>query len=127
MLKILNSKQMQLTIPQALEQGYRYYGYEALEWQPLSPLEDCLTWSPEALKFGTLRLFDKEPIYRSVDENGLRDMVTDAVMDNSSADDTEAVPDALKAEVPWKEFADKINAVLKEHPYYRLTDIKLKA
>ena len=71
-------------------------------------------------------LADKTPSFLNVAAEDIRERITDDIMSGEEfGDDTETIPDLLKAEIDWNGFAAKINEVLKKSPYYYLTDIKL--
>lgn len=115
----------QLTVKEAIEQGYTHFGREGEDFQHLYQLDsvDARYIGGDDYKYVVA---DKKAHYLSIDADSIWDMVQDSIMGSSEfSDDTDSIPDSLKAEVPWEEYATKINSVLQGHPYWYLTDIKL--
>lgn len=118
----------QLTVKEAIEQGYTHYGYDNGGFQHLSTLEDI---SPADLEESEWRgghpvLAQKEPFFMSISADDVRDNVTDHICDQEEyMDDSGTIEDALKEMDIWEGFAAKINDTLKKHPYWYLTEIKL--
>lgn len=126
-----NKKVEQLTVKEALEQGYTHWGYDNRDFQHLSRLEGLMEGDfkdgPAFELYGYIVLAQKEPYYLSISSDTVQEIISDHIMsqDNYCDDDFNTVPDALKEVEGWDEFAVKINAKLKEHPYWYLTQIKL--
>lgn len=115
----------QLTVKQAIEQGYTHFGRAGEDFQHLCQL-DSVDVNGIGDDIYEYVLADSKAHHLSIDGDSIWDMVQDSVMASSDfSDDTDAIPDALKEGVPWSEYADKINAVLQNHPYWYLTKIKL--
>lgn len=120
----------QLTVKEAIEQGYTHWGYDSGEFQRLGRLEDFSNSDfKDAINYGygDCVLAEKQPWYLNISAGDMRDMISDHVMaqDNYKDDDYNIIPDALKEVEGWDAFAAKINAKLREHPYWNLTHIKL--
>lgn len=118
----------QLTVKEAIEQGYTHYGFDNGDFQHLSQLEDATPedFQPSEWRGGDAVLANKEPYYMSISGDSIRDVVTDQICDSDEyKDDSGTVEDALKEMDVWQDFAAKINDKLKEHPYWYLTEIKL--
>lgn len=117
----------QLTILDATKLGYTHVGdlSKINDYQHIVHFED---FTEEHFKDNRYILADPNPTFLSVDGDYLWDLVQDSIMSNSdTADDTDIIPDALKAEINWDKLAEKINVVLKKQPYYRFTKIELIA
>lgn len=115
----------QLTVKEALEQGYTHFGRSGEDFQHLMQLESVDVNGIDDDGYNYV-LANPKAHHLSIDADSIWDMVQDSIMGSSEfSDDTDSIPDALKTEVPWEEYAKKINSVLQGHPYWYLTDIKL--
>ncbi|WGQ15545.1 hypothetical protein [Sphingobacterium faecium] len=111
-----------LTIQQALEQGYLFFGYKGLEYQTLNDLSDI---TQEDVDRGVC-LFSKEYTSPSCEEN-IKEFIADHIQDQWSAetnDDTSDVYDAIMS-IDLSDIASRVNKVLEDKKYYTLTDIEL--
>lgn len=111
-----------LTIPQALEQGYLFFGYKGIEYQTLNDLSDI---TQEDIDRGVC-LFSKEYTSPSCEEN-IKEFIADHIQDQWSAetnDDTSDVYDAIMS-IDLSDIASRVNKVLEDKKYYTLTDIEL--
>lgn len=116
---------MELTVSQAIAQGYTLYGYADRDYQSLYNLADI---QPQDFEYApqSLVLAGSEPQYMSIDGESIWDFVQDSVLANSEiCDDTDDIAALLKSEIDWEEIAQKINTALQKKPYYFLTQIKL--
>lgn len=117
----------QLTVSQAEEQGYEYYGYAGERYQSMHPL---LEFDPQGAK-GTERLFnvDPEPSY-TVSADFVKDLLIDHISDewdSDTGDDTGEMYSFLN-EIPVDAFsaiASLLSDAVANKHYYKLTDIKL--
>lgn len=117
----------ELTVKEALEQGYSLWGYENEEFQHLRNLSEISPEYFENSEYRNIVLADKEPTYLSVNADDLHERISEELKDGSDfQDDTDMIDDAVKVAVNWEEIADKINESLKSRPYYYLTNIRLK-
>lgn len=115
----------QMTKSEALKAGYTMYGVDGQEFQHMNNIAD-MTDEDFNDPRGNLLVCDNEAHYASIDGDTIYDMVQDSIMGNSEFhDDTDEIPDMLKAEINWDEIAEKVNAVCKKRPYYFLTKIQL--
>lgn len=119
----------QLTVKEAIEQGYTLYGYDGYGYQSLGEISDLDADEIKSAEDNgrTIIAADKEPRYVSVTVKDLYDDLIDNLMDREEAhgDDTREIEHLVKTAVNWEDVAAKINAALKTRPYYTLTDIKL--
>jgi hypothetical protein len=114
----------QLTVKEALEQGYKYWGYPDMDGQSLKNVSDfCL----EDVRNGyTPVLAEKESSSPAISTKDLLELILDDIYCNSELEDMEdRVEEAVKSAVNWEEISDAINAKLLPIEYYMLTDIKL--
>lgn len=112
-----------LTVAEALAQGYTKCGDENRDFQICMEITDVTTTEHQ---WCNLVLCEKEPIYRSVTDEIVRDIIIDQVYaDDQFDDDTEDTSDDLKKHVDWKRIADEINEALKKKPYWNFTSIRL--
>lgn len=122
-----NNQPQQLNVKEAIEQGYTHYGAQIDDFQHLFKLEEINHADfDEADPRHPLVLAEKTPHFFGVSKESLVEMISDDIINSDDyADDTNAIPDDLAEQPFWDEFADKINSVLKSHPYWFLTQIKL--
>lgn len=116
----------QLTLNQALEQGYTHFGYSDDGYQPMNDLTD---FDAEQAT-GKECLFSKEFRSPSVDAESLRELIADDTENNWDADIDDDTSDVLHIinSMPIHHFealAKEINDELSRKHYYSLTDIKL--
>jgi len=114
----------ELTVKQAIEQGYTKYGMAYLEWQTANDIGDI---DDDAFR-NDLVLFDKEANFITVSGDEIGNVLADRIEDvycEDSGDNTTCVLKTIK-EIDFSELAEEINELMKSnHSYYRLTDIKL--
>jgi hypothetical protein len=120
----------QLTVKEAILQGYVHWGYDNGEYQSVQRLEDITTddFKPNEWIGGDPVLADKEPTYVQVAETA--DLYNDLISnlrdsENCFGDDTDEIDELVKNAVDWEDIGAKINAALKTRPYYAMTQIKL--
>lgn len=112
-----------LTVKEAIEQGYTRYGYGKEDSIRLFKLEETHGISFDE---GDIFLAEKEPSFLSASADFIKDSVITDLFSNSDYDDADdAIGDDLENMEGWQELSDKINAVLKQHPYWYITKIKL--
>lgn len=116
-----------LTVKEAIEQGYTHWGMQIDDFQHLYKLEKISQADfDDANPKYPIVLAEKEPHYMGMSAESLMEVVIDQIMSSEEfGDDTDTVPDALSEMKGWDEFADRINEVLKGHPYWYLTQIRL--
>ena len=120
-----------LTIKEALDQGYEYYGFHSHEWQTLNELHEDLRreLEEEGRSIEDVRLFGKEVECPKISSKELADVVSDYIGDQDSdicmRDDDRVYETVL--EVDFTDIADHINNKLQQHSYRMLTDIGLKS
>lgn len=116
----------QLTIKEALAEGYTQVGTDAPGWQQLYDIEDL---SPADFDCKTKYfLAQKETQYHlreSKDIAGLiADRISDDYGDETGCDDVNDILEQIKA-IDFSTVTDKINEVMNNFPYWGLTDIEL--
>ena len=114
----------QLTLAQAIERGYTYYGFKDSGYQTLLPIDDI---SPDDFPEDAL-LFGVNPSYTpKITPEEVSDLVADFVAERTAeatGDDTMIVHDTVK-KLDFSAFADVVNLSLADRKYYTLTEIKL--
>lgn len=114
-----------MTVAQAKEAGYEYFGYEDNDYQALQPLDDFNNIDQYGKKWF---LFDKNERYTpSIDADTIADILADHMMndvDDNVGDDTDYVYDVVRA-LDFSQAAEMINERLKNHKYYFLSSIQL--
>lgn len=112
----------ELTIEQALKEGYTRYGYSNMEWQTAYKIED-IEWDGNE-NSENLVLFDKEEICPSISKEAISDLLSGHIYEEECSRDDESVYKTVKS-IDFKEMAVKINKELEQHKYWMITDIKL--
>ena len=118
---------MELTVKEALEQGYTKAGTKCNDWQSLVDLQDIKDYDSRETTF---YLADQKENNPSIDAEQIKDLLIDHISVNhcdETGDDTDDVYDLLTA-MDLSEFeaiATKLNEILKAKKYFWLTDIKL--
>jgi hypothetical protein len=114
----------QLTVAQAIEQGYTHFGFEGREYQHLNPIEDF----HHSVSEENVVLFDKEAGYvPSVSAEEIADLIAEQIqceVNDNTADDTDDAYDIVKG-LDFEPIAKMINDALDHKRYYFLTKIKL--
>jgi len=123
--------QKQLTVKEALEQGYVNFFYNSDGWQNMKYISDIgkehysVDWSRD-----DIYIVEKEAKQCiSLSENELKEMILDQLecshSDVTGSDDSyNTIQDAF-SEFNWKPFEDAIEKILEGITAYRSTDIKL--
>ena len=117
----------QLTLKQAIEQGYTHYGFAHREWQHAEELHDDLFKEVEEGDHENLVLFEKKPSYPSISKENIAERLAEYISDNDYEEchrDDECVYTSVKG-MDFSEVANTINEALKVHKYWMLTDIKI--
>lgn len=119
----------ELTVKEAIEQGYTHWGYDNGEYQAVQRLEDITAEDFELKEWrgGDPVLADKEPVYVQVKTPDLYTDLIENLRDSGACfgDDTDEIDDLVKNAVDWEDIATKINAALKTRPFYPMTQTKL--
>jgi len=114
-----------LTVKEALEQGYVYFGKDQGEFQHLHNIEFV---TDADFEFGPLMLAEKESYYTpSVSPEEVAETLADIVYSqcgDETGDDTDDVYDIIKA-LDFTDAAERINNALLNKKYYKLTNIQL--
>lgn len=120
----------QLTVKEALEQGYTYFFYNFDGWQCAKHLADIdkgyeVDWTRD-----DIFLASKEPVQScSLSEGSLKEWIVDNIesqySDETNDDDSyNTISEAFK-DFDFKPFEDAISKVLETITHYRSTNIKL--
>ena len=117
----------QLTVKEAIEQGYTKYGFESKEWQHLEDLHNDIFEEIDEDDFDDLVLVEKvgqAPIF-SVKE--MSEILSERIGENDNeqcARDSDEVYTTVAA-IDYTDIVNKINKELEQHRYWMLTKIKL--
>lgn len=116
----------QLTLKEAIEQGYTKVGTNASGWQHLHDIEDFTNWDFD----GRTKYFlaEKEAQYHLRETKDLAEMIADRISDDyadeTGCDDVNDILDRIKA-IDFSAVNQKINYVMTNYPYWTLTTIEL--
>jgi hypothetical protein len=117
----------ELTVKEALKQGYEYYGFKNVDWQNLQELDENVFNEVDESSWDNLVLFDKESKFPMMDKDDIAEIMANRAAENDSEvcnREDDEVYDAVRA-VDFAEITDTINKALEVHSYRMLTDIKL--
>ena len=119
----------QLTVKEALEQGYENFFYNSDGWQGMKYIADIekgykVDWSRD-----DIFIVEKNPTQAiSLSEGELKDLIVDhfdgQYYDVTNNDDSNVISDAFSG-MDFNPFEDAIEKVLEGVTFYRPTDIKL--
>lgn len=118
---------MELTVREAIKQGYTMYGFASRDWQYLNELHDDVFSEVEEHEHKDLVLAEKNPNYPTISAETIAERLADQVADSYNMicnSDDDAVYNTV-AEIDYSAIATKINKELEQHKYWMLTDIKL--
>lgn len=115
----------ELTVKEAIEQGYTMYCFNDDGFQGLRDIEDV---DDEDLSRNDIRLVEKEHYHPSgLSSKDIAEILAEHIEVShysDSGDDTEAVFNAIN-DLDFTEAENKISEALSKLKYYRATDIKL--
>jgi len=117
----------QLTIKQAIDEGYTKYGFASRDWQTTQDLHDDIFDEVEPEDWDDIVLFEKESTTPSISAKEIAELLSDYIGDNDSEEcmrEDEQIYDAVKA-IDFTDISEKINKAMESHKYWMLTDIKL--
>ena len=118
----------ELSIKDALEQGYTKYCFNSDGFQGLLDISGNI--DPSDLAREDIRIVEKEPYSPAgISSKDIAELLAEHIESNhmdDSGDDTEQVFDAIK-ELDFTDAEHKIGEALSKLKYYRATDIKLIA
>jgi hypothetical protein len=114
----------ELTVKEALEQGYEYYVYDSDGWQSLKDISDMdMNWDRDDIK-----LVNKEPNHPfGLDAKYIGETLAEIISVNYSDEtgcDTDDVYDAVK-DLDFSAVEKMINEALSKINHYRSSGIKL--
>ena len=115
----------QLTVKEALEQGYTLAGRsDEHGYQCLYSIDAMIE---DDFKDDHFVLAEKDGNSPTVDADSIAEMIINDIKCDELCfnDDTNEIDNIVKEAVDFKELAEKINVALESHKYYRLTKIKL--
>lgn len=116
----------QLTIKEALGEGYTKVGTDASGWQHLHDIEDLS--SADFNGRTKYLLAQKDDQYHLRDHEDLAELIADRISDDyadeTGCDDVNDIFEQIKA-IDFSAVTDKINEVMNRFPYWGLTDIEL--
>lgn len=118
---------MELTVKEAIKQGYKYYGISGLDHQSCQSLDENIFEEVDDYNHDNIVLFDKKFVVTSVSEEEIKEMVSDHVSVKHSEEcysDDDRIYNAISS-LDFSEIINNINKKLEEHKYYFLTDIKI--
>lgn len=125
-----NETPQQLTVKEALEQGYESYFYNSEGWQRMRYIGD-IEKDPDSIDWKRDDIFIVEKTPRQaifMSEGELKDLIVDhfegQYHDVTSSDDYNTVTDAF-SDMDFKPFEIAIEKILEELSTYHSTDIKL--
>lgn len=114
-----------LTVKEAIDQGYIYFGQDKGEFQHLHRIENI---SDADFEFGPIMLAEKDSYYTpSISSEEIAETLADIVYSqcgDETGDDTDEVYDIVKA-LDFTDAAERINNALVKKKYYKLTNIQL--
>jgi hypothetical protein len=113
----------EMTVTEALKEGYEFCGRPAEEWQSLTPIHDLGPIDFEQPLF----LADKKGTAYSFGKDEIAELLSDVIGDNESQDsgrDDDEIYNAIK-EIDFSHTEKQIQDVLDGFLRYKLTDIKL--
>lgn len=114
---------MEMTLAQALADGYEFCGIEGAEFQVLQYITDL---DEEDFQDDHWRLFSKETVSPVINKEDVIDRAVDEAYDSLEFHvDTSDIRDTVRAAVDWDSIVAKINDDLAGHAFHKLTDIKL--
>jgi len=117
----------QLTVKEAIKQGYTLYGFGNREWQSTNDLHDDIFDEIEEDEWGDIFLFEKKSNQPIITTTEISEMLADHISEND-ADECGREDDCVyKAvdELDFSQTAEMINKELSKHKYWMITDIKL--
>ena len=118
----------ELTLKQAMDQGYTVCGLEGKEWQSVIELHDDVFNSDiDKEDWGNIVLFEKKPSFPSVNSRTIADLLADNIAENDSCNsgrDGDEVYDAVMA-IDFSATEALVNKKLEEFKYWKATGVKL--
>ena len=115
---------MELTVKEAIREGYTHYGIDGRDWQTVEDLGDI---EDNDFEEWDLILFEKKSNCTSISNNELSDLLSDYIgeqdSENSGRDDDQ-VYDEIK-NIDYTEIVNTINKSLEKYKYWSSTNIKL--
>lgn len=117
----------ELTVKQALEQGYTHYGFKDREWQSVSKLHDNVFEELDEHEYEEVVLFEKSFNVLHTSEQDVSEIIAESVSYNYSqecaSDEDNVYSDII--DLDFSGIVKQINDKMKDHKYWMITDIKL--
>lgn len=120
-------KFVQLTLKEAIDQGFTHYGFADREWQMVNELDEGVFEEVDEEDWDQLVLFDKKPSFPSISKERIAEVLAQEISETDYEDsgrDDDSVYIIVK-DIDYTEIADTINKDLEDCKYWGLTDIKL--
>lgn len=120
----------ELTVKEAIEQGYTHWGIISQEWQTVQELDEGVFAEVEAMQENVedVYLFHKKPDVSVIDEGDFKNHIvhfaTDQYYDDTQRDDLEDVMNDLN-KIDFSKIYEDVSKVLANHKFWRFTNIKL--
>jgi hypothetical protein len=112
----------ELTVKEAIEQGYIYCSDETGEYN--CRLDKLIP--DEGMGLTSLFLAEKEPFFLTVEPSEIyEDLAENFAINAEVNDDDDNIGFLIRTVVDWQAVANVLNIALKAHPFYRPTKIKL--
>ena len=114
----------QLTVKQAIAEGFEKCGFAGHEWQNLMDISEV---TEDDFNHGKIELAEKTPNHYAIDWTEFRDRALDGYFDSDTGDDDakdiEMLLDEIKPE--FEALAAKVNEQFLKRPWWTLTSIEL--
>ncbi len=124
------SNKKELTVAEAISEGYTRYGFANREWQTTNDLEDLrneISEGVDDVNWDHIVLFGKESSRPTINTKQIADLLAESIGEDDAQEtgrDDDAVWDTILA-LNFDEVTNRINKALEQHEYWMLTDIKL--
>lgn len=117
----------EITLKEAIDQGYKYFGIENWEWQSCQNLKEGLFEEVGEYNHENIRLFCKEPKVTSISEDEIADIIAYhvSVVDSEECYRDNNIIYQVIVRLNFSEMVKTINKKLEEYKYYNLTNIKV--
>lgn len=122
-------EQKQITVAQALSEGYKYYGEEVNgEVLSMHKIEGIgpADFADASESGNKVLIFEKEAILLTISPEDIwQSLAEEAPMNQEIADEDQVFHDIIRDTIDWEDIANKLNAALSTHPTYFPTKIEL--
>lgn len=118
----MEQKNEQLTIQEAIEQGYKYAGVQDGYWSSVKKLEKL---TKDDFESYPVFLAEKEGYAFTIDAKKIEELVTDYLADQDEVHDEDCILCELASQADYETLAADINTRLSTKRWYDLTNIQL--